>query len=215
MAWKQKIVDERYRGDAKRFETGFAEAVTEGNITAIHWDDMLVDATTLPHLKDTGRQLIQINLGYLPPADVTLAFEPYLRALIHSYWQHNLIEDEFMDQLEDHIKLIRNADMKHNTCLKYDEAIYQNYNETFVPYGYAVRSRLSKFLGYEPLLEHSLIAEMWLRDIMADTTYHFPDYMTPEDIRAITLVKYREALLNDGKVAADNFLIWIVESNNT
>lgn len=204
MAWKQKIVDERYRGDAKRFETGFAEAVTEGTITAIHWDDMLVDATTLPYLKDTGRQLIQINLGYLPPADVTLPFEPYLRALIHSYWQHNLIEDEFLDQLEDHIKLIRNADMKHNTCLIYDEAIYRNYNDKFVPYGYAVRSRLAAFLGYEPLLEHSLIAEMWLRDIMADTAYRLPSEMTPDDVRAMTLVKYREVLLTSGKGVADS-----------
>lgn len=165
---------------------------------------MLVDATTLPYLKDTGRQLIQINLGYLPPADVTLPFEPYLRALIHSYWQHNLIEDEFLDQLEDHIKLIRNADMKHNTCLIYDETIYRNYSKTFVPYGYAVRSRLTAFLGYEPLLEHSLIAEMWMRDIMADTTYRLPDELSPDDIRAITLVKYREALLANGKRVADS-----------
>lgn len=203
MTWKKKLIDERYGGDAGRFETDFAEAVTEGSIGAVHWDDLIIDATTLPHLKETARELILINLGYLPPGDVTLPFEPYLRALIHTYWQHNLTEDEFMDQLEDHIKLIRNADMKHNTCLIYDETIYLNYSKTFVPYGYAVRSRLSKFLGYEPPLEHSLIAEMWMRDIMADTTYSLPGDVTPDDIRAMTLVRYREVLIVKGKGFAD------------
>ncbi|SFF09137.1 hypothetical protein [Spirosoma endophyticum] len=203
MTWQQKIISERYSGDAKRFEADFAEAVTEGNLHAVHWDDLIVDATTLPELKEAGRELIEINLGYLPPDNVMLPYEPYLRALIQAYWQSAIAGDEFLDQLEEHIKLIRNADMKHNTCLTYDEEIYQNFHKTYAPYGCAVRERLIRFLGYEPQLEHSLIAEMWLRDIMADDTYRFPDEITPDDIRAMTLVKYREILLQDGKEVAD------------
>lgn len=203
MDWKQKVIDEQYDGDAARFETEFAEAVTEGNLHAIQWNDLIVDATTFPHLKDIGQTLIEINLGYLPPADVMLPFEPYLRALIQSFWNGQILEEDFYCQVEDHVKLIRNADMMHNTCLKYDEAIYRNYHATFTPYGYAVRERLSRFLGYEPELEHSLIAEMWFRDILADQTYKVPDNITEDDIRAITLIKYREVLLEHGKDAAN------------
>ncbi|UFH54790.1 hypothetical protein [Spirosoma sp. KNUC1025] len=203
MNWRQQTIDTDYNGDAKRFEANYAEAIAEGNRLAVRWDDLLVDATTLPHLKETGRELIKINLGYLPPDQVMLPYEPYLRALIQNYWQNAIAENDFLDQLEDHIKIIRNADMKHNTCLAYDEAIYQNYHATFAPFGYAVRERLTRFLGYEPQLEHSLIAEMWMRGIMADDTYKLPDEITSDDIRAITLVKYREVFLKDGKSVAD------------
>ena len=203
MTLKQNLVEEHYGNNAERFEADFAEAVTEGRLHAVQWNDLLTDATTLSHLKETGRGFIEINLGYLPPNDVMLPYEPYLRALIQMYWQDALTEDDFLQQAEDHIKLIRNADMKHNTCQTYDDAIYENYRNTFVPYGYAVKSRLTNFLGYEPELEHSLIAEMWMRDILADQTYQLPREITADDIRAITLIKYREALLKQGKAVAD------------
>ena len=203
MTWQQKIIDERYGGDPERFDANFAQAVTEGNLHAVHWDDLIVDATTLPELKETGRELIEINLGYLPPENVMLPYEPYLRALIQSYWQSVIAEEEFLDHLEEHIKLIRNADMKHNTFLTYDDAIYNNYHKTFAPYGYAVRERLTRFLGYVPQLEHSLIAEMWLRNIMADDIYKMPTGISPDDVRAMTLIKYREILLKHGQEVAD------------
>ncbi|GAB3040155.1 hypothetical protein [Spirosoma pulveris] len=203
MDWKKDIIDGHYNGNTAQFDTEFAEAVTEGRLNAVHWEDFLADATTLTHLKDTGRGVIEINLGYLPPDEVMLPYEPYLRALIQMYWHSTMDEDEFMHQVEDHIRLIRNADMKHNVCLNYDDAIYQNYRENFAPYGYAVKERLTNFLGYEPQLEHSLIAEMWMRDIMSDDTYKIPVEMTPDDIRAMTLIKYREVLLKDGQAEAD------------
>ena len=203
MNWKDNVINEQYGGNTERFEADFAESVAEGRLHAVHWNDLLTDATTLTHLKDTGRGLIEINLGYLPPDDVMLPYEPYLRALIQMYWQGAIAEDDFLQQAEYHIKLIRNADMKHNTCPIYDDAIYKNYKATFAPFGYAVKERLSGFLGYVPQLEHSLIAEMWLRDIMSDQTYKLPVEMTPDDIRAMTLIKYREVLLKDGQAEAD------------
>jgi hypothetical protein len=199
MTWTQYATDKHHNS---KFDD-LAETVTEGSLHAIHWDDFITDATTLTDLRETGRGLIEINLGYLPPDDVMLPYEPYLRALIQSYWQNVIPKDDFFQQVEDHIKLIRNADMKHNVVLVYDEAIYRNYSETFPTYGYAVKDRLTRFLGYVPQLEHSLIAEMWMRDIMADKTYRLPVEMTPNDIRAMTLIKYREVLLKDGRAEAD------------
>lgn len=199
MTGKQDVTDKQVNGKPD----AFAGTVSEGSLHAVHWDDFITDATTLTHLKETGRGLIEINLGYLPPDDVMLPYEPYLRALVQIYWQGAITEDDFFQQVEDHVRLIRNADMKHNASPVYDNAIYKNYNETFPTYGYAVRDRLSRFLGYVPQLEYSLIAEMWLRDIMADETYRLPDEMTPDDIRAMTLIKYREVLLKEGRAKAD------------
>lgn len=203
MSWKQKFIAERYAGDSQQFEADFNDAVMEGRAEAVQWTDLLVDATALPHLKETGRNFVEDNLGYLPPNDVMIPFEPYLRGLIQMYQQGAMEEDDFKQQALDHLKLIRNADMRHNTCLSYDAAIYQNYEHSFVPYGYAVKERLSGFLGYVPQLEHSLIAELWLREIMADDTYRLPAEMTSDDIRAMTLVKYREVLLSSGQKDAD------------
>lgn len=203
MSWKQKIIAEQYAGNSQQFETDFNEAVMEGRAEAIQWNDLLVHATTLPHLKEIGRNFIEDNLGYLPPNDVLIPLEPYLRGLIEMYRQGAIGDDEFKRQALDHLKLIRNADMKHNTCLTYDAAVYQHYNQSFPLYGYAVRERMSEFLGYIPPLEHSIIAELWLRDILADDTYQMPKAMTPDDVRAMTLVKYREVLLSDGQAQAD------------
>ncbi|RYC66944.1 hypothetical protein [Spirosoma sordidisoli] len=204
MSVEQKVIEEVYGGDVRRFKADFAEM----DLHAVHWNDLIVDATTLPHLKDIGQILIKINLGYLPPADVMLPFEPYLRAMIQSYWNGQIAEDDFYDQVEGHVKLIRNADMKHNTYLEYDESIYRNYYANFAMYGYAVRERVSRFLGYEPQLKHSLIAELWMRDIMSNDTYKMPAVATDDDARAITLIKYREILLEHGQgVASQSSLI--------
>ncbi|GAB3995697.1 hypothetical protein GCM10028807_36530 [Spirosoma daeguense] len=203
MTWKQKVIDEHYGGDAKRFEEAFADAVVEGRKDVVSWDNLVADAATFPDLKEKGREFIEHYLGYLPGDSVIVPFEPYLRALLNFYYKHQLDEDTFIEQLEEHLKLIRNADMRHNTSLTYDEAIYQNYHKTFAAYGYAVKSRLTRFLGYEPKLEHSLIAEMWMRNVMAHDEIQLPDELTPVDWKAITLIKYREVLLEQGQAAAD------------
>jgi hypothetical protein len=208
MAWKQRLIDEKYDGNTQRFESDFANAVAQGRLHAVQWNDLLTDATTLPHVKDAGQELIKINLGYLPPADVVMPFEPYLRALIQTYCQGAVLEDDFYRQLEGHVKLIRNADMRHNLCLDYDDAIYQDYHLNFSHYGYKARERISRLLGYEPDLRHSLMAELWMRDILSDDTYKIPEEITSDDVRAITLVKYRETLLLEGQQAADAASLW-------
>ncbi|MBO0950572.1 hypothetical protein [Fibrella forsythiae] len=208
MKGQQKVIAGRNRGDQKRVSADADEAIAEGRIGSVKWNDLLVHATAFPELKETAHGLIKIYLGYLPMDSVLMPFEAYLRALVHQHWQGEIEQEDFLDQIEDHIKLIRNYDMKYNTCLTYDEAIYRNYENNYLPYGYMVRDRLSQFLGYVPQLAHSLIAELWLRDIVADDTFQLPSTIDPVDIRAMTLIKYREVLLVHGKVAADNSPLW-------
>ena len=199
----QKIIDEHYNGDSKRFDDAYAEAVVEGRRYMVQWNDLVTAATILSELEEEGRDLIERHLGYLPSDNVILPYESYIRGLLHSYKQGQMTTDNFHQQVDDHVRLIRNADMTHNLCLAYDADIYQNYHEMYSHYGYAAKSRLSGFLGYEPKLEHSLIAEMWMRDVMAKDTFKLPAYICAVDYKAITLIKYREILLEYGKVAAD------------
>lgn len=208
MSWQQKLTDVTYTIDTKHVQVNLNEAVDEGRIGSVQWNDLLVHATAFPELKETAHGLIKIYLGYLPMDSVLMPFESYLRALVHQHWQGAIEQEDFLDQIEDQIKMIRNYDMKYNTCLTYDEAIYRNYENTYLPYGYAVKDRLSQFLGYVPQLKHSLIAELWMRDIMADDTFQLPDTIDPVDIRAMTLIKYREVLLTQGQMAADNSPLW-------
>ncbi|WP_375447195.1 hypothetical protein [uncultured Fibrella sp.] len=208
MIWQQKLTGVSYNSDVQHAHVHLNDDVDEGRVGSVKWNDLLVHATAFPELKETAHGLVKIHLGYLPLESVLMPFEAYLRALVHQYWQGSIEQEDFLDQIEDHIKLIRNEDMKYNTCLTYDEAIYRNYENTYLPYGYMVRDRLSQFLGYVPQLEHSLIAELWMRDIMAEDTFQLPETIDPVDIRAMTLIKYREVLLRQGKAAADRSPLW-------
>ena len=203
MDWRQQLIEEKYNGDVKSFEADFADDVLEGRLHTVSWENLLADATILSDLKQAGHDLIEAHLGYLPGDNMILAYEPYLRALIQCYWQNQLSEDDFIQQVAEHIKLIRNNDMQYNTCLTYDKVIYHNYEKTFIPYGHAVKSRLTRFLGYEPKLEHSLIAEMWMRDVMARDTFKLPAHISAVDYKAIALIKYRKVFLEQGQAAAD------------
>ncbi|RRA98610.1 hypothetical protein [Larkinella rosea] len=201
-----KVTDEKHTGDVARFETDFAIDVQLGRLHAISWNDLLLDATTLTHLKKEAHRLIEHYLGYLPSDTAILPFEPYLRALIQSYRQSQLTQYDYCHQLEEHIKLIRNKDMEstYNTYVTDDKTIYKNYEETFIPFGQVAKSRLMGFLGYEPKLEHSVVAEMWLRHMIANDTIDLPDAMTSIDQKAAAMIKYREILLESGRAIADS-----------
>lgn len=200
MNGRQKLIDDVYGGDVRRYEYD----CQEGLLYAVSWNDLKAATTILPDLETKARELIEQRLGYLPHDSALLRYEPFLRGLIQAKHQGQLSESNFMLQVDEHIKLIRNEDMKHNLCLTYEPEIYESYHNCFVPYGYAVRNRLIRFLGYEPKLAHSVAAELWLREVIARDTINLPDYMTAVDYKVITLIKYREVLLQQGKMSADS-----------
>ncbi|MGA0556803.1 hypothetical protein ACO2Q8_09145 [Larkinella sp. VNQ87] len=199
----QNVIDQRYSGDTEEFQKDFDLAVLEGHLYAISWDDLNKASNTLPHFAQKGRELIESRLGYLPHDCVTLPFEPRLRMHVRAYEYGLISEFEFEQQANTVLKEIRNQDMRLNTCLTYDPHIYRKYYDTFVPYGYAVRERLSNFLGYIPDLKHSVVAELWLRDLVGRDDIRLPDWPTPADFKAITLIRYREILFEQGQTGAD------------
>lgn len=170
----------------------------------VYWDDIKLSCKVYPELEEYTKRLIEKRLGYLPHPNVTIPFEPYLRALYQYFRSGQITETDFYTQADEHIKLIRNKDMEPNLCLEYDPLIYENYWKTYLPYGQMAKERLIRFLGYEPDLEHSLVAEMWLRKFLAINSLKLPDTITIADYKAITLIKYRQVLLSVGESFAND-----------
>lgn len=193
-------IEELFGGDIVEAESAWAT----GRRYTIHFDDIMAAANVLPELEQEGHLVIEQVLGYLPNPRVTVPFEPYLRGLIRSYRQGFLSENEYKEQLEDHIKLIRNADMVDHRKPDYHHSLYKQYHQQYYTHGYIARHRLCWALGYEPQLVHSLVAELWLREVMALDKLPLPAYLTPIDYKAITIVRYREGLLSQSKSELGN-----------
>lgn len=173
----------------------------EGTEEAVRWNDLQINATVLPQYEAIALKFIEEGLGYLPHLSIRLPLEPYLRGLLNSYQLGLLVGDAFNQAVDDHLKLIRNADMAiyQTEPTAYFKTMYQDLYERF---GLLARQRLARFLGYEPRLEYSLMAELWLWDIMARVG-KLPDSPTAVDFKALTIIRYREILLKEGKQAAD------------
>jgi hypothetical protein len=204
MEWRQKMIQEVFGGDEKRFEKAYDEAVEDGIQDAVSWRDVVLNATVLPHLEDQAKDLIEVRLGYLPPSSITLRYEYELRTLLQNFNLGKINLDNFYHQADRYIKLIRNDDIEPNNCLTYEPYLYEKYRKEFLPYGQMAKGRIMGFLGYEPRLEYSLAAEIWLSSILAKDYLKLPNKITPIDFRAISIIKYREILLSHGKEVADN-----------
>jgi hypothetical protein len=203
MDWREQTIQNVFGGNEKRFEKAYQQAVTEAISEAVSWKDLTLNATVLPDLESAAKDLIERRLGYLPHPAVTLTYEPYLRALLQNYHQGTLSSDAFTEQAEEHLKLIRNADMEHYSSPEPAPHFVQSYQKMFGIYGQQVKERLTRFLGYEPRLEHSLMAELWLFDLMARDTLRLPEGLTAVDFKALTIIRYRELLFSQGKATAD------------
>jgi hypothetical protein len=196
----RRVINNSFGGDEKAFLTSIAE----GRRKTLKWGDILAAATILPELKNDARFLIQYYLGYIPENFAMLPQEPFLRALFNNYKNGSLRVDELFDQAEEHIVYIRNETVKQHLDDHFKFSVYQKYDSYIPQASQLVRERLTRFLGYEPDIQHSAVVEMNLRAEMMDDKNYFPENeITVFDIQALTAIKYREVLLSKGKVAAN------------
>lgn len=197
---QQSLIDEAFDGDARAY---IAEQI-EGRRKTVHWDHLVAAASILPELEITTHQLIKYSLGYLPEKHITLPHEPFIRTLLNNYrWGGTSVDELLFKQAEEHLLAIRNKDMQGYMQLNYDRRDYQKYFDYLPEYADKTIERLKKFLGYEPNLAHSLMAELQLRTAMTDDRNYFSEQMNDYDLRAVTIIKYREVLLDKGKEAAN------------
>ncbi|GAB3515805.1 hypothetical protein [Emticicia fontis] len=197
---EKQWIQDVFNGDLEAYQVHYKHSTSD----LIYWEDLELSWKVYPELEVEIKLLIKKRLGYLPHPTVTIPFEPFLRSLYHSFRLGQLNEADFYVQADEHIKLIRNKDMEPNLCLIYDDIIYENYKKTYIPFIQAARERITRFLGYEPKLENSLIAEMWLSKIIAKDILVLQSYITEIDYKAITLIKYREILLTQGQEVANS-----------
>lgn len=196
---RQAMIDEDYGGDE-----ALRNAVSdEARRDTLRWTDIERCASVLPDLELLVQDLIEKRLGWLPHPKYRLPYEPFLRGLVHGY-RNGLIEWEaFTTQVDEQIKLIRNEELGRNTPADYSPVMYRFYDTHLPHQREAARKRVCWLLGYEPALRYSLAAEVWLRDVLAEDSFHLTTEVTPVDIKAMTLIRYREVLLSEGREAAN------------
>ncbi len=192
--------DKLYGGDVSKLN----EAVSWHNRNALNWSDVEQAATVYPELERNVHDVILDLLGYLPPLSVRIRYEPAIRTLGKRFLQGELSEDDLSWEVAHKVKLMRNFDMRFSRSLELTDEEIQLYHQTWLPYGQAVKDRLTRFLGYVPDIKHSFIAEMWLRDVLAKDTFQLANAPTEIDFKAINNLKYREVLVSEGKIAANN-----------
>lgn len=187
-----------YGGDYQRFK----RSIMSGRRNALRWDEIVLSETRNTDLRQHAYNLIWYILGYLPIEAIFLPYEPMLRALASEHRSGRLREG-FFEEVEFYAKHMRNADMRDYSQLPYTANELRAYHDNWHPYGKMARDRLVGFLDYEPPVEHSLEAELYLRDYLNDDTIVPTETIADYDLKAITMLLYREVLLTDGRDAAD------------
>jgi len=211
MEFRDKVIQDVYGGDTERYEREFDDAVTLAN--AVSWDDLLRSATVLTDWVQEAKDTIERFLGYLPDEAITIKYEPFLRSLLQQKHDGHLTPAAFRTQAEEHIRLIRNEEVKHNLMADYDAELYETYHTDYLPYGPMVKQRLIDMIGYAPDLQYSLLAELYLRKVMANDRIVLHGDMTPIDFKAITLIRYRQILLTRGQDVADNWPVLLYDED--
>lgn len=196
-----KLIKTIFKGDTDCFE----EALDVAGQETLYWRHVELTSTVLPKLEKAATSLIERRLGYLPIKSAYLPFETYLRTLIAQFHRNEISDERFNSKAEEAIKLIRNEDIKRGGWMKkieFDDRDYASY-ENFMPaYKINARNRIEKLLGYEPELKYSLHAETFMRKFLQYDT-HWNESWYEFDFKCITLLKYREYYLTQGKEAAD------------
>lgn len=199
---RQKYIDRFHKGNTEEYL--FVDMISRSG--RMKWADLTLASETLPQLEKECLNEISEVLGYLPPRAVTLPHEPFLRHLMKTYKSGAISLEEYRPQFEDHLLNIRNDDMKRsgwNYFETHTPVVLENYRTRYTAQSHQARQRIARFLGYYPELSASLEAEMMLREALANDQNALPDTLTHLDIKALTIVKYREVLVKDGKEAAN------------
>ena len=207
----QKIIDEQYGGDINKFFAANSTFFEEYNREKCHWNELCQAATIYPELEAEGRQVILDLLGYMPPDSVIFLHEPALRAVIHQERCGLIPFEKYYDLIDETIKLIRNDDLRPHNLPKYYQQDFASYHRQWNPYGQRAKDRITELLGYEPKLEHSLMAENMLRSFYAASDVLQTKGLTEFDCLAVTVIKFREVLTAEGLQAALASELWGIE----
>ena len=194
---KQRYINQNYKGDAEAYMRDMATKSSN----AYSWKDIEASTSINELTEYTEEALNQIlfQLGYLPKRQITLPHEPFIRAALRDYFIH-LDFDRLCEECKPHTRQICLKDMEPHRVVKYDAKIYQAYEKYLPEYRDRARARIVKFVGHEPHLDHSVHAELIMREKMADDTIYLGEDITPHDYEVWTIIHYREHIMKTSKI---------------
>ena len=181
-------------------------SIKEARRYSASWEEIGGCGKVFPQHADEAEKLIEKYLGYVPFPTIYLPHEVFIRSLIAHYKNGQIAEEDFQNQLLEHIRNIRNDDMQKDGWVdneSYTQQDIEYYYSFQCYYQPMAKERLQKLLGYEPSLQHSLYAEVYLRHLIAMDTYSTKWPLTGFDRKAITIVKFREIFTAKGLDAAN------------
>lgn len=173
----------------------------------IQWTDIDVSVKFSEEKKKEALYWIRYCIGYLPEPFIYLPSLGFIQALLDNHEKGILSNGQLAGEIMFHCIGIRNEDMQKGGWVRYEvyDSSHQAYYGTYLAdHKGLARQRLSRFLGYTPALEHSLEAEVLLRQVFERDGFHGNYPYGDIDVKAATITRYREALLLQGKATADD-----------
>jgi len=173
----------------------------------IAWSDIDKAISFNPVHEEIALGWINASLLYMPKQHIYLPHLPALHSCISYNEAGKLTDEDFFTELTFHLKQIRNDDMKKggwSQTLVHTKNELDFYESHLIHYKHAARKRLSAFIRYEPSLDHSLEAEMLIRQAFSNDQFGTNAPYCSVDHKAATIVRYREVLLTEGEAAADD-----------
>lgn len=172
----------------------------------LYWDDILLQSKCAPEFRNQALSQIRHWLGYIPAEHIYMRHISYLQSLVAGYKSGTILFETFSEQLYTHLLNIRNDDMKKGGWVRFttrhpaDIKRYETYLSVFRQ---PARQRLSALLGYEPSLDYSLEAEVYMRQLFANDSFHTNMDYTEADYKAATITTYRQTFIQFGEAEAD------------
>lgn len=199
---RQERIDRFHKGDEQAYRLYQAQ----GRGQKIKWDDISSSVQTLPTLEKECLDVIRSVLGYLPHRSCTLPHEPFIRHLMELHRKGSVSFEEYRQNLEEHVRHIRNADIEGscwNFYVQHPPAMHKEYETYCIAQSQKAKERITRFLGYLPDVAASMEAELFLRDLLASDSCILPDTLTELDVRLLSVIKYREVFVSEGRDIAD------------
>lgn len=154
------------------------------------------------------------RLGYIPRPSITILYEPDLRLYYHQYLFGKIDIDGLYYRTDELLKVMRKWDLKADKPLFDEPDIYKQYYRQYMPYVQMAHQRINRILGYEPPLEYSLAAVIWLSQIIAKDNRPLGDETSAIDYRVMTSIRYREILMTEGEEAANKSSLLAMQAIN-
>lgn len=211
---RKNFIEKYYNGDADAYDKNMTSDDPErdaayfafGDRPTTHWQDIERHVKCHPEYEELALAWINFILGYVPQQHAYMPYLSFLQTLFETSETGKISDENFSKELIFYVKKVRNEDMKRGGWVlkkTFSKTDLDFYNSHLALYKQGARNRLSKLLGYDPLLEHSLEAEIFLRQIFQEEFFHADMAYCNADYIAATIVKYREIFLRDGEAAAD------------